>query len=316
MAFQFPLVLDGGFASELERQHKKKFLSKLWSAECLKDDPEAIKAVHKAYYEAGSNITTTCSYQASMEGFIQSGCSESFSLELMKRSVTLAIAARDEFLAEHPDHTEPKLVALSVGCYGAILANGAEYNGQYGETSLDSLVQFHKKRLDIFLENPVDLILFETVPSRLEAKAIAQLVKDHPHWPPVAVSFQCPSDHQIADGSSLLEALALYDSLPLIFAVGVNCVHPQYIEGIVENIIGANEKKENKKALVLYPNGGDVWNAVERSWDSSYTPTEDKFAFLVAKCARDYGLHVVVGGCCRTGPSHITKLKEQLNKKQ
>ena len=63
----------------------------------------------------------------------------------MRTSVRLACEARDEF--------GKGLVALSMGCYGAILANGAEYTGDYGVAmTIDDLVEFHKERLAICLQ--------------------------------------------------------------------------------------------------------------------------------------------------------------------
>ncbi|RUP52041.1 hypothetical protein BC936DRAFT_142777 [Jimgerdemannia flammicorona] len=40
-----PLLLDGGLATELERSHNKDLSGHLWSAQFLKDDPNAIKVI-------------------------------------------------------------------------------------------------------------------------------------------------------------------------------------------------------------------------------------------------------------------------------
>ncbi|CAO3672444.1 unnamed protein product [Rhizopus stolonifer] len=231
----------------------------------------------------------------------------------MNKSVTLAIEAREEFDRENPENKEQRLIALSIGCYGAILANGSEYTGNYGDATIDQLKDFHRKRLEIFLENKVDFVLFETIPSRLEAKAIALLVKEIEGLPPVGIAFQCRSDHEIADGTDLLEMIGLYDELETVFAVGANCTKPQHIERLVKRV-AEYQQNANTKALLLYPDGGEVWNAVERTWDASCKVAEDKFGFLLTKCVQDYGSRVLVGGCCGTGPSHIKKLKEQLSK--
>src|SRR2546423_1281068 len=55
-----PLVLDGGFATELEMTHGKNLSTKLWSAACLYQDPESIREVHLSYFRAGADITSTC----------------------------------------------------------------------------------------------------------------------------------------------------------------------------------------------------------------------------------------------------------------
>src|SRR6185312_1329694 len=57
------VVLDGGLATELEaRGHDLS--DRLWSARLLLTDPDAIEAVHVAYYAAGAEVATTASYQA------------------------------------------------------------------------------------------------------------------------------------------------------------------------------------------------------------------------------------------------------------
>lgn len=103
-----------------------------------------VQAVHRAYFEAGADVATTASYQASVRGFLDAGYTREQAEELMRRSVRLACEARDEF--------GKGLVALSMGCYGAVLANGAEYTGEYGSATLPDLVRFHKERLDILLQ--------------------------------------------------------------------------------------------------------------------------------------------------------------------
>ena len=62
-----PVAIDGGLASELEaRGHDLS--GELWSARILRDAPEEIIAVHRAYLEAGARVVTSASYQASRVG--------------------------------------------------------------------------------------------------------------------------------------------------------------------------------------------------------------------------------------------------------
>ncbi|KAI8642487.1 Homocysteine S-methyltransferase [Parasitella parasitica] len=319
MLFQFPIILDGGLATELERSFGKDLSSKLWSAQCLQDDPEAIKSVHKLYYQAGANVATTCSYQASIEGFIRAGYSEHHAVTLMRKSVSLALEARDEYKLEHPNDNQQRLVTLSIGCYGAILANGAEYTGDYGDLTLQELVQFHKERLSLFLStktessNGIDFVIFETIPSYLEAQAIHEIVSNwdssNANLPPVAVSFQCRSGDQIADGTPVLNAIQVLNDEKSIFAVGINCTKPKYFENLLTIVAQFNKQNANGKALVAYPNGGEEWNAVARNWDASTKLPEETFGCMMAKCVEDYGPYVLVGGCCGTGPAHIKNIK-------
>ena len=65
-------TLDGGLATELEARGAD-LSGDLWSAKLLIHAPELIKAAHKAFFEAGADIATTCSYQASYEAFERQG---------------------------------------------------------------------------------------------------------------------------------------------------------------------------------------------------------------------------------------------------
>ncbi|KAI8985903.1 homocysteine S-methyltransferase [Pilobolus umbonatus] len=306
MSFHYPLLLDGGMATELERTFHKDLSGLLWSAKCLDKESDLIKSVHKSYYEAGANIITTCSYQASVDGFIRSGYSKEEAIHLMQKSVKVAVDARHEFLQSHPNDTKLRLIALSIGCYGAILANGAEYTGDYGSASLESLIAFHKERLNIYLSTPVDFILFETIPSYLEAQAIQQLVSSWDELPPVAVSFQCQSSESIADGTPLLKAIRVFDGIEKVFASGINCTKPKYLDQIVPSLYAHHQ--HHHKVLLLYPDGGEEWNS--NGWDDSTKIPEEKFGCMMANYIHLYPT-IIVGGCCGTSPLHIKNVEEQ-----
>ena len=62
------VVLDGGLATELEA-HGHDLSDRLWSAHLLVTDPDAIEAVHLAYFRAGAEVATTASYQASIDAW-------------------------------------------------------------------------------------------------------------------------------------------------------------------------------------------------------------------------------------------------------
>ena len=83
------VLLDGGFATELERRGHD-LSDDLWSTRLLLDDPAEVRATHLAFYRAGARVATTASYQASFDGFASRGLSRDDSAALMRRSVTLA----------------------------------------------------------------------------------------------------------------------------------------------------------------------------------------------------------------------------------
>ncbi|KAI7861150.1 Homocysteine S-methyltransferase [Circinella umbellata] len=310
MEFDSPLILDGGLATELERSFGKDLSGRLWSAQCLDQDPGAIRAVHQLYYEAGADVATTASYQASIQGFLNEGYSRNDAVRLMRKSVQLAHEARKA-------HGQG-LVALSMGCYGAVLANGAEYTGNYGvHITIDDLVTFHRERLSICLQEPgINFILFETIPSYLEAQAIRKLIQEEKELqlPPVAVSFSCRSNDQISDGTPLQKCLDTLVDEDIIFGIGVNCTKPKFIPGLLDILLG---NKNNKKAILLYPDGGEEWDAIARSWNSETKMPTDVFGHSMAGWAKEIenrtGQKVLLGGCCGCGPSHISCIRNGLS---
>ena len=62
------MILDGGLSNAL-RAHGHDLMDHLWTAALLRDAPEQVAAVHQAYYDAGAEVATTPSYQASVGGF-------------------------------------------------------------------------------------------------------------------------------------------------------------------------------------------------------------------------------------------------------
>ncbi|MGB3895510.1 MAG: homocysteine S-methyltransferase family protein, partial [Mycolicibacter sinensis] len=80
------LVADGGLATELEARGAD-LADPLWSARLLLDAPDAIAAVHAAFFTAGAQIATTASYQASFEGLAARGVDQRGAVALLRRSV-------------------------------------------------------------------------------------------------------------------------------------------------------------------------------------------------------------------------------------
>jgi homocysteine S-methyltransferase len=163
------LISDGGLATELEaRGHDLS--DDLWSARLLFAAPDEIMAAHRAFYQAGAAIATTASYQASFDGFASGGIGRDQAERLMRRSVELAAAARDEIGGEG------RWVAASIGPYGAALANGEEYVGRYG-LSVAELAAWHLPRMEILADAGADVLAIETVPDIDEAEALVGLVR-------------------------------------------------------------------------------------------------------------------------------------------
>lgn len=295
-----PLVLDGGLASELERRGHE-LSDHLWSARLLRDQPDEIRAVHRAYLEAGADIITTASYQATMPGFQSAGLSKSTARELILRSVELARAAVDESCGDDVRPEYRPWVAASVGPYGAYLADGSEYRGDYALGSL-SLRIFHESRWEALTAAAPDLLLCETIPSSAELSALIELAEEHCSIP-VWISLQCRDSTTLADGTPLADCLSRIDRSAAIHAVGVNCVPPDRVAPLLELLSNSTQKP-----LVVYPNSGEAWNSHSRRWEGA--AALDRFGQLAADWIGRGA--AVIGGCCRTRPEHIAALRKML----
>jgi len=286
-------VLDGGLATELEARGYV-LDDALWSARALIDAPELVAAVHRDYLEAGADVITTATYQATVPGL--EAC-------VLLSGVTLACRERDAFWEQRaPDGVRARpLVAASIGSYGAFLADGSEYRGDYG-LDVDALAAWHRPRLRILEEGGADLVAFETIPSIAEAGAIVRLLAES-DGPPAWISFQAQNAEALADGASVEAAAALAERCPRVVAVGVNCVAPALVTPLLARLSTATAKP-----LAAYPNRGDVWDIASRSWIETGTAVAfDRLAHeWRAAGAR------LIGGCCRTTPADIRAIAAAL----
>lgn len=283
------LISDGGLATELEaRGHDLS--GDLWSARLLMDHPDEIIAVHSAFFESGSGIATTASYQASFDGFANHGMSGAEAEQLLRRSVELAKTARDR-------SGGTGWVAASVGPYGAALSNGAEYIGRYG-LSVSELAEWHRHRLGVLVSAGPDVVALETIPDIDEAEALIGLVQDlgMPAW----LSYTISGDRTRA-GQPLAEAFSVAAGVPEVVAVGVNCCAPTDVLNAVRVA-----RSVSGKPVVVYPNSGEEWDGDRRAWKGLPGYSGDLAARWVAEGAR------IVGGCCRIRPADIAALAAAL----
>lgn len=282
------VVLDGGLSTALEQQGAR-LDGALWTARLLADEPERIAAAHRAYFRAGAQLATTASYQASVEGFLAAGHGLAEARRLIQRSVAIAKEVRDEFADTRPG----LLVAASLGPYGAFLADGSEYRGNYGVPA-GRLRDFHAPRLELLAAAEPDLIAVETIPDVVEAEVLVALLDefDVPAWFSYSVH-----GGATAAGQPLKQAYAALAGCRSIVAAGVNCSEQHDVLGAVETAVAVTGKP-----AVAYPNRGGSWDAATRQWSYGEPVDLDLVEGWVAAGVR------YVGGCCGTGPADIADL--------
>lgn len=298
--FAHSRVLDGGLASELAQQGID-ISGPLWSARALAEAPAAVLAVHRSYLEAGADILLTASYQASALGFVTTGLPPGEAVEAarvaLQQSAALAVQARMQA-------NRPKvLIAASLGPYGAALANGAEFHGQYGFATEAqqhaALARFHAERIAVLADTEADLLAFETLPSLAEALAIVEALQD---WPAVGAwfSFTCRDAQQTAHGEPVRACAAMLDPVSQVLAVGINCTAPSLVTPLLQEL-----RAGTRKPLIAYPNSGEAWDAEHRCW----TGVADVGAYREQAASWFRAGAQLVGGCCRTGPAHIRAVR-------
>lgn len=128
------MILDGGLGSAVT-EIVPVLDKKLWSGGLVIDNPSAICQVHEKFLNAGADIITSASYQLSFEGLLESrGLSNLEAVKVFENSSLLARNSVEKFSAAKVGSGDEKkirnvpLVAASVGCYGAYLADGKNKN--------------------------------------------------------------------------------------------------------------------------------------------------------------------------------------------
>ncbi|MBM4183662.1 MAG: homocysteine S-methyltransferase [Gemmatimonadetes bacterium] len=296
------VILDGGLATALEAAGHM-LDSALWSARLLLDAPEAVRAAHLAYLEAGADVITTASYQASFEGFAAAGLGALAAESLLRRSVDLAVEARRAFWSDERNRAnrlEP-IVAASIGPYGAFLADGSEYRGRY-LVGRQALAEFHRRRLHVLADTQADVLAIEKVPSVEEAEVLAELLAEVPHaW--AWMTFSCRDGKRLWDKTRIADAVRRVEGVANMVGVGVNCTAPRHVASLVAEVRSATSK-----TIVLYPNSGETYDAASHRWVGRPAGSEWVEG---ARAWAEQGARVI-GGCCRVGPRAIRDLRDEL----
>jgi homocysteine S-methyltransferase len=301
------IILDGALATYLETLGAD-ISGSLWSASILISQPSLIKQTHLDYYRAGANVAITASYQASIPGLVKHlELSENEAKAIVRKSVELAREARNEYVAQQEAEGVNKslFVAGSVGPYGAYLADGSEYRGDY-HIPREEMKNFHRGRIQALVEAGVDVLACETIPSKEETEALLELVNSE--FPDVETwfTFTLRDGDHIADGTSLADVAELFKGADKVVGLGFNCVPDDVALAALVNLAPLLKKG---MPMVIYPNSGEMWNAQAREWEGQKT----EGSTLAQKTVEWWKAGAaMIGGCCRTTPDDIKTMKEAL----
>lgn len=279
-----PLLLDGGIATRLEALGYA-MTTDLWSGQALLDGRDKALVAHTDFADAGADILTTLTYQCSRPLLAKRSMDDDRCAQLYRDSVALCRKANES-------GGDVRKVAVSVGPFGASLANGSEYRGGYG-MSVKELVAFHRPAMRWAEQSGADFLALETVPDLQEVCALVELAREVslPTW----LSLSVQDGERLADGTPLGKvAEACQDTG--FWAVGVNCTSASTATAAVE-VLG-----RAALPLIVYPNSGELYGTREWRGDRQ---TMDPFV------QRWIELGVVAfGGCCRTTPAEVEAMRK------
>ncbi|MBE6763041.1 MAG: homocysteine methyltransferase [Ruminococcaceae bacterium] len=274
------VILDGGMGTLLQAQGLQPGeYPERWNL----THPDAVVAVHKAYYEAGSTIVSTNTFGAN---------SLKFSSDELASIVKAAVANANAAKAQCKDGL-PRFVALDIGPTGKLLK-------PLGDLDFEDAVSVFAQTVRLGVQCGVDAILIETMNDSYETKAALLAAKENSDLP-VLVSNAYGEDGKLMTGATPAAMVAMAEGLGAD-AIGANCsLGPAQLRGVVEELLA------NASIPVLFkPNAGlpkmDNGNTV-----FDITPAEfaDEVASQLAKGVR------LAGGCCGTTPTYIALLSER-----
>ncbi len=236
--------------------------------------PEAVRAVHKSYLDAGADVILTNTFGANPFRFgDRTG-------EIVRSAVSVARQA----VYGRTD----KFIALDIGPTGKLLK-------PLGGLDFEQAVESYKQV--VRAARGVDLVFIETMNDVYEAKAAVIAVKECCDLP-VFVSCVFGEDGKTMTGATPETAVALFEGLG-VAAVGVNCsLAPRQMRGVVERFL-----KCSSVPVTVKPNSGlPEISEGKTVYGLSSKDFCDDLLHLVKLGVR------CVGGCCGTTPEHIARL--------
>lgn len=274
------VYLDGGMGTLLQaRGLKPGELPERWNI----SHPEIVTDIHRAYFDAGSNVV--CANTFGANGF-------KFSDDELEEIIESAIANAKNAAKQSISDAE-KFVALDMGSCGKLLK-------PLGELDFEDAVAMFAKTVKLGEKYGADLIFIETMNDCYETKAALLAAKENSSLP-VMVSNAYGEDGKLMTGATPAAMVAMLEGMGAD-AIGANCsLGPKQLRGVIEELL------ENASVpVILKPNAG--LPKIENG-KTVYDVAIEEFAAEVTELIKK-GVRLA-GGCCGTTPEYIKTLTEK-----
>jgi 5-methyltetrahydrofolate--homocysteine methyltransferase len=307
------LVLDGAMGTMLQAY---KFEEEDFRGERFKDhpspvkgnndllsitQPEAIKAVHRKYFEVGADIVETNTFSSTSIGMADYTM-EDLVYELNVQSAKIAREVADEFAQANPN--KPRFVAGSIGPTNRTASMSPDVNDPgYRAVTFDDLVEAYSEQVRGLVDGGSDILLVETVFDTLNAKAALyaiDVLKEENQWDiPVMVSGTITDASGRTLSGQTVEAFAVSVSHIPLLSIGFNCALG------ADQLLPYLRRLSNTTEVLVsaHPNAG-LPNAF-----GFYDQTPEEMRDLIKKYL-DENLINIIGGCCGSTPEHIKLIAE------
>lgn len=307
------LVLDGAMGTMLQRYN---FSEEDFRGERFKDfphplkgnndllsltQPQAIRDVHRQYFEAGADIVETNTFSGTTIGMADYHL-EDLVYELNYESAKLAREVADEFTKK--DASKPRFVAGSIGPTNRTASMSPDVNDPgYRAVTFDDLRIAYKQQVEALIDGGSDILLVETIFDTLNAKAALFAIEEVKEERNLDIPIMVSGTITDASGRTLsgqtVEAFLISISHIPLLSVGFNCA------------LGADQLKPYLQRLShntsfnisAHPNAG-LPNAF-----GQYDQTPEEMQALIREYLQD-NLINIIGGCCGTNPEHIRLIAE------
>lgn len=276
------VILDGGMGTLLQ---EKGLVPGEYPERWNLSNPLIIQDIHRAYYDAGSNVVSTNTFGANCLKFSAEELEE-----IIKASVENARAAAEESTSE-----KEKFVALDIGPTGKLLR-------PLGDLDFEDAVSVFSETVRLGAKYGADLVIVETMNDSYETKAALLAVKESCDLP-VIVTNAYGEDGKLMTGATPDAMVALLEGMGAN-AIGANCsLGPDKLRPVVEELLSVSSVP-----VVLKPNAG-----LPRSENGRtvFDVSAEDFARDVAELVR-MGVRAA-GGCCGTTPEYIAALSRRLS---